>query len=260
MEDFEDIELITPDNVKLKAYWIKGRSAAALGGKDSINDSIRNRLRTERDDGLSDTTVLYLHANAGNMGHRLPIASALQRSIPSTPHIFMLSYRGYGHSEGSPSEKGLMVDAQTALDYILNHATLGKTKILLYGQSIGGAVAISLAFANQENQSVAGLIIENTFLSIVCSVAHFAQSSRSAHTQTQTQSCTFTNHSILAETHSIRPPRLDSLYFSLPPDLAVGGVHHPPPHPSNLVSGRVQRRACAARTHGSASGSRGPSP
>jgi fermentation-respiration switch protein FrsA (DUF1100 family) len=71
----------------------------------------------------------------------------------------------YGHSEGSPSERGLKLDSQTALDYILSHPKLEKTPIFLYGQSIGGAVAIDLAARNV--QRLKGLIIENTFLSLV---------------------------------------------------------------------------------------------
>lgn len=105
-------------------------------------------------------------------------------------NCLMLSYRGYGLSEGTPNEKGIKVrphfsnldarldadehspplrpffksDAQTALDFITNHPVLGKGPILLFGQSIGGAVAINLA-AN--NPSVpAALILENTFTSI----------------------------------------------------------------------------------------------
>lgn len=103
---------------------------------------------------------------------------------PSSPR------RSYGHSEGSPSEKGIKLDAQTALDFVLSHKELEKTPIFLYGQSIGGAVAIFLASQNARRASpqsfsaravtvartltrvdptvqVRGLIIENTFLSLV---------------------------------------------------------------------------------------------
>lgn len=64
-------------------------------------------------------------------------------------NVLMLSYRGYGLSEGSPTEKGLKIDAQTALDFITNHAELGGTPIIFYGQSLGGAVAINLAADNK---------------------------------------------------------------------------------------------------------------
>ncbi len=80
-------------------------------------------------------------------------------------NIFIISYRGYGLSEGSPNEKGLKMDAQTALDYIQKHAYLSKTRIIVYGQSIGGAVAIHLASKNENK--IHALMIENTFLSLV---------------------------------------------------------------------------------------------
>ncbi|KAJ3202703.1 hypothetical protein HK099_001766 [Clydaea vesicula] len=96
------------------------------------------------------------------MGHRLPIARLLYKLLKC--NIFLLSYRGYGFSEGEPNEVGLKIDAQTALDYIKNHEILKNTKLIAYGQSIGGAVAIDIVSKN-ENLFEA-LIIENTFLSI----------------------------------------------------------------------------------------------
>lgn len=61
-----------------------------------------------------------------------------------------LNWNSYGHSEGSPDEKGIKLDAQTALDYILSHQDFERTPIFLYGQSIGGAVAIFLASRNAQ--------------------------------------------------------------------------------------------------------------
>ena len=75
----------------------------------------------------------------------------------------MLEYRGYGLSTGTPDEEGLMVDAQTALDYIREQKETRGGKIFIYGQSLGGAVAIQLVAKNQEAGDVAGLILENTF-------------------------------------------------------------------------------------------------
>ncbi len=73
----------------------------------------------------------------------------------------MLSYRGYGLSSGSPSEQGLKQDAQVAFEYLRNKK---KSKhIILYGQSLGGAVALHLA----TKASPHAVILENTFLSIV---------------------------------------------------------------------------------------------
>lgn len=138
---FEEVTLTTPDKLRLHAYVIT---------RDGTEES-KNAL-----------TIVFLHANAGNMGHRLPIAEVFYRRFKC--NVFMLSYRGYGLSEGSPSEKGMKIDAQTALNYIKTHPKLKSTKLVAYGQSIGGAVAINLVATNEDDFS--GLIVENTFLSI----------------------------------------------------------------------------------------------
>lgn len=80
--------------------------------------------------------------------------------------VLMLEYRGYGLSTGNPNEPGLVIDAQTGLDYIRNREDLKYDGILLYGQSLGGAVAIDLVSKNQDEGDIRGLVLENTFLSI----------------------------------------------------------------------------------------------
>ena len=70
----------------------------------------------------------------------------------------------YGLSEGRPNEAGIRLDAQLALDYISSHPLLEKTKVILYGQSIGGAVAVDLAATNPDR--IAGVVLENTFLNL----------------------------------------------------------------------------------------------
>lgn len=146
---YEDITLDTPDKLKIKAYLML---QGADKGKDVMLEEAPKR-----------PTILFLHANAGNMGHRLPFAHIFYDRLKC--NVFMLSYRGYGLSEGSPSEAGIRMDAQLALDYITSHPLLEKTKIIIYGQSIGGAVAIDLTARNVEGR-IAGAILENTFLSL----------------------------------------------------------------------------------------------
>lgn len=104
------------------------------------------------------------HGNAGNIGHRLPIARMLIAA--SGCNVFMLEYRGYGISTGQPDEAGLNIDAQTALDYLRDRAETRHHKIVVYGQSLGGAVAIRLVAKNQGRGDISGLILENTFLSM----------------------------------------------------------------------------------------------
>ncbi|CAG8488649.1 9313_t:CDS:2 [Diversispora eburnea] len=138
---YEDITLTTKDNVKIRIYVLQ------------LGDNITARTRP---------TILLFHGNAGNMGHCLPIAKQFYKNFKC--NVVMLSYRGYGLSEGTPSEKGLRIDAQTVLDYIDKHDIFRHTKVIVYGQSLGGAVAIDLVSKNEDK--VAGLIVENTFLSI----------------------------------------------------------------------------------------------
>ena len=88
-------------------------------------------------------TVLYLHGNAGNIGHRLVNVQGLYTSIGC--NVALLEYRGYGRSEGTPSEEGLCMDAQAALDFLLTRTDINTEKILVFGRSLGGAVAIDLA-------------------------------------------------------------------------------------------------------------------
>lgn len=108
--------------------------------------------------------ILMFHGNAGNIGYRLPIAKILSDDIGC--NILMLQYRGYGLSTGTPNEKGLNIDAQTGLDYIRQSAEMKGKKIVIYGQSLGGAVGVHLAAKNQGDGDIAGIILENTFTSI----------------------------------------------------------------------------------------------
>lgn len=104
------------------------------------------------------------HGNAGNIGHRIPIAKVLADSLHC--NVLMLEYRGYGESTGTPDENGLKVDGQTGLDFLRQLPETKDTKILVYGQSLGGAVAIHLVANNQKEGDIAGLILENTFQSV----------------------------------------------------------------------------------------------
>ncbi|KAJ3174781.1 hypothetical protein HDU87_006897 [Geranomyces variabilis] len=165
MPEYEAVTITTPDQVKIQAYYIPHHtggldsSAAAEAAVDGLRHRTAGRVAGGK---VANTTVLFCHANAGNMGHRLPIAKVFHTRFRT--NVVMFSYRGYGHSEGSPSEKGMKIDAQAALDWTLAHPQLKHTKVIVYGQSIGGAVAINLAANNQE--TIAALIVENTFLTL----------------------------------------------------------------------------------------------
>ncbi|KAJ2005177.1 bem46 protein, variant [Coemansia thaxteri] len=141
MPHFDDIRLETPDKVLIRGYLIK---------------------RATDEETKRASTIMYFHANAGNMGHRLPIAKMMYDRLAC--NVFMLSYRGYGLSDGRPSEAGIKTDALTALEFIRSHPLTANTKLVAYGQSLGGAVAIDIVAKNEPE--FAGLVLENTFLSI----------------------------------------------------------------------------------------------
>lgn len=104
------------------------------------------------------------HGNAGNIGYRVPIGVKLQED--NGCNVLMLEYRGYGVSTGKPDEKGLMIDGQAGLQYIRDRPDLKDARVVVYGQSLGGALAVGLVASNQGDNRIAGLILENTFTSI----------------------------------------------------------------------------------------------
>jgi len=109
-------------------------------------------------------TILFLHGNAGNIGHRLVNVRGLYQNIGC--NIALVEYRGYGRSDGSPSEEGICMDAQAALDYLHSRADLDTNKIVVFGRSLGGAVAIDLASRSINKERISAVLLENTFTSI----------------------------------------------------------------------------------------------
>lgn len=109
-------------------------------------------------------TLLFLHGNAGNIGHRLLNAKGLHASVGC--NVALLEYRGYGRSDGSPSEEGMYLDAQAGLDYLHTRVDLATDKIIVFGRSLGGAVAVELASRSQNKERIAAILLENTFTSI----------------------------------------------------------------------------------------------
>ncbi|KZT06618.1 alpha/beta-hydrolase [Laetiporus sulphureus 93-53] len=156
---YQDPELITPDGVRLRCYLLLQRKDMSHVDAPPVDTT---EEETDEEFASRRPTVMMFHGNGGNVGHRIPLAKVFY--VKMRCNVFMLSYRGYGRSEGSPSEKGIKMDAQTALEFILSHPVLSRSPIVLYGQSIGGAVAIDLASRNP--RAIRALILENTFLSL----------------------------------------------------------------------------------------------
>ena len=127
---FENIYFETEDHVKLHGWLIQGENRKA--------------------------TLIFLHGNAGNIGDRLEKISLFYRL---GLNVFIFDYRGYGQSEGTPSEEGLYQDALAAYDYLYQRTDLNLKNFIAYGASLGGAVAIDLA----ARRKLAALIADSTF-------------------------------------------------------------------------------------------------
>lgn len=104
-------------------------------------------------------TLLYLHGNGGNIGHRLdPIAVFHRLGL----NILIIDYRGYGASTGKPGEEGTYLDALAAWDYLIQEKRHLPQRIVLFGESLGGSIAAWLA----ARQTPAGLVLYASFTSV----------------------------------------------------------------------------------------------
>jgi len=102
--------------------------------------------------------VLFFHGNAGNISHRLDSIEIFQELDLD---VLIIDYRGYGQSSGKTSERGTYIDAQTAWDYLVNKRGVAPGKIVIFGRSLGGAVASWLASRTKPG----AVILESCFTS-----------------------------------------------------------------------------------------------
>lgn len=130
---YEDIHLKTSDGISLHGWYIPAPQPRG--------------------------TVLFLHGNAGNISHRLDSVQMFHRLVYST---LIFDYRGYGNSGGTPSEQGTYRDAEAAWRYLIEQRHIPSCRIILFGESLGGAVAAWLA----ARQKPAVLVIASGFTSV----------------------------------------------------------------------------------------------
>jgi len=131
--DYEEVTLTTSDNYEINAWWIPNANARA--------------------------TLLFFHGNAGNISHRLDSINNFHQLGLS---VLIIDYRGYGISPGTPSEQGTYNDAEAAWSYLTKEKNIPPNNIVIFGRSLGGAIATWLA----EKHASAALIIESSFTSI----------------------------------------------------------------------------------------------
>lgn len=131
--EFENVRLITRDSVRLFGWFIPG---------------------TE-----NNPVILFCHGKAGNISHRLETIRIFNRIGLS---VFIFDYRGYGLSEGKPTEKGTYWDAEAAWAYLIHQRRIPASEIIVFGRSLGGAIAAWLAHIFKPK----ALIVESAFTSI----------------------------------------------------------------------------------------------
>jgi len=132
------VEIITSDGLKLDA-WFK----PAEEGKQ---------------------TILYLHGNAGHLGHR---SIKVKKYLDAGFGLLLLGYRGYGGNSGKPSEKKLYIDGRAALHFLIKYQ-VPLSKTIIYGESLGTGVAVEIA----RNLQINCLVLEAPFSSMTDVATH----------------------------------------------------------------------------------------
>ncbi len=117
-----------------------------------------------------EITLLHFHGNAGNL---LSQYKAMTPLIKNGFQIFLFDYSGFGFSEGKATRKNVLLDGLSALDYIKTRDDVKETKIVLYGQSLGGHLAAVIGEKRQNE--IAALVIEGAFSSHNDIAAHTAR-------------------------------------------------------------------------------------
>lgn len=131
----EDVVFTTDDGLTLSAWWVPA--------SESPNDS----------------TIIVFHGNGGNRTDRVRLAQALTERGYG---VLLMDYRGYGGNPGSPSEAGLLLDAEAAISYAMSRRDVDPDKLIYFGESLGAAVAIAVA---QEHPPTT-LILRSPFTSL----------------------------------------------------------------------------------------------
>lgn len=130
---YETVQLETVDRIKLSGWFVPADQAAGV--------------------------ILFFHGNAGNISHRLESIARFHRLGLD---VFIIDYRGYGQSEGTPTEQGTYLDGLAAWHYLVNDRQFPPEQVIIFGRSLGGAVGAWLA----QQHKPGAIILESTFTSV----------------------------------------------------------------------------------------------
>ena len=131
--EFEDVYLTTSDGVRIHGWFVPGSG---------------------------ETTLLWFHGNGGNISHRADNIAGLNKRLGVG--ILIIDYRGYGLSEGSPDEQGTYLDAEAAVAHALSRPDVDPERVVLFGRSLGCAVAAEMAVRHD----VYAVVLESPFTSV----------------------------------------------------------------------------------------------
>lgn len=133
----EDVHVPAADGARLHGWWLPAASGVAKG------------------------TVLHLHGNAANISNHLPLVAWL----PAAGfNVLTIDYRGFGRSEGAPTLEGVVADGRAALDWLRRRPEVDGERLIILGQSLGGATAIR-ALAEDGGRGVRLLVVDSAFAS-----------------------------------------------------------------------------------------------
>ena len=130
--EYRDVTLRASDSVRLHGWFVPGESSRVL---------------------------LFFHGNAGNISHRL---DSIRQYHQLGLSVFIIDYRGYGQSGGRPGETGMNRDAAAAWEYLTAELGIDPGNIIIFGRSLGGAVAARLA----SRTDPLALVVESAFTSV----------------------------------------------------------------------------------------------
>ncbi len=158
-DKIHEIQLKTDDGLTLNGWHFLASGCSA-----------DDRAGCDRELAEGRPVVLFFSGNGGHRGYRVPEAGVLTRA---GAHVFLFDYRGYGDNAGTPTEESLAADAAAVWRYATDERQVAPDRLILYGESLGGAVATRLAASVcAAGIPPAGLILRSTFSSLADVARH----------------------------------------------------------------------------------------